>query len=234
MKDAGGATDAALGYAAQLETLRTTVKWLVAGLAAVGAVMVGGLQLASIGHLPGTSWRLYVSLLSAVTGLVAVGYMIKEASSVLSHEWLTLASFSDDATASVMRTIRTPAAKRQRQAIDHVVEKIDQSRHELYGYAAPTLAQLHKRLRLAEESEDTSTTLAPTVEARAEATLLRKAARDVVEYANYCSTMRSFRRMRTRVAWAAALIAVSTATFAYAANPAPADQTVHIHVEFSQ
>src|SRR5690349_20931049 len=78
------------GYASQLESLRSVAKWLVAAFGAVGALLVAGLSISGIGELSPSSWRLYVAGGSAALALAAVGFMIREASVVITHERLTL------------------------------------------------------------------------------------------------------------------------------------------------
>src|SRR5690242_3304129 len=85
------------GYGAQLETLRSAAKWLLAAVGGVGVLLVAGLQLTGIGRLSMTSWRLYLAVGATAVALSAIGYMIKAASTVLTQEWLTLADFTDEA-----------------------------------------------------------------------------------------------------------------------------------------
>src|SRR6266550_4530887 len=129
--------DVGSGYAAQLETLRSAAKWLLAAAAGVGALLVAGLQLTGIGRLPLDSWRLYAALGAAAVALSAIGYMIKAASTVLTQEWLTLADFTDEATG-----LPGPWGKGSRASayLRPIEDYLMGSRHELFGYAAPTLA----------------------------------------------------------------------------------------------
>jgi hypothetical protein len=216
--DPSGGNESAGGYAAQLDALRSVVKWLVAAFAGAGALLVGGLQISGIGQLSPSSWRLYVAACAAGLALAGVGYMIKEASVVLTQEWLTLASLGDEATGPVLRPRQqTDWWSARLREID---EKVVLSRHELFGYAVETRGQLHRRLRLADErgwqSEPGSET---EIGAAKESAMLRKAARDTVQYANYCLTLKLFQRMRIRLGWASAIVATCVVIFAYAANP---------------
>lgn len=223
---------AKLGFSMQLDALRSTVKWLVAAAAGVAAVMVGGLQLSSVGHLSPSSWRLYVALAATGSGFMAVGYILREATAVLTREWLTLASFSDDAAAAVLGAAAGAETRRQHD-VQQVREKLEDSRHELFGYAAASLPQLHASLRRAEEGIMSAPDADAAADARAEATRLRGAARDAVEYANYCLTVISFRRLRGRIAWASVVAAVSVAFFAYSANPPATDRPTQVQVGFT-
>jgi hypothetical protein len=209
------------GYAAQLDALRSVAKWLVAVFAGVGALLVAGLSISGIGQLPASSWRLYVAVSSVVFALGSVGFMIREASVVLTHEWLTLASFGDEPTGRTLGRAKRSWRQAQLRDID---EKLCLSRHELFGYAAATRAQLHRLLREADELIHSSAPDSPEAHnAQQEAAVLRRAARDTVQYANYCFTLRLFQRMRTRVSLAAVVAAISIGIFAYTTNsPEPA------------
>jgi hypothetical protein len=205
------------GYATQLESLRSTAKWLVAAFAGVAVLLVSGLQLSGIGALSPSSWRLYLAVGSVTVALAAVGYMIKEASVVLTHEWLTLATFGDEPGGVLSQ--RKQALKQSAQ-LELIENELAVSRHELFGYAAATIAQLHTRLR---ECDERIWRAKPdsyvASEAQREAALLRQAARDAVQYANYYFTLKSFQKMRLRLGWAAGVVAVSVGIFAYAATP---------------
>src|SRR6266536_2011050 len=114
------------GYAAQLEALRSVAKWLVAAFAGVGALLVAGLSISRIGQVPASSWRLYVAASSAALALATVGFMIREVSIVLTHEWLTLASLGDEPTGTVLRPPQPDWRSAQLREID---DKLQVSRH---------------------------------------------------------------------------------------------------------
>lgn len=241
MSSSGDTSPASDGYTAQLESLRSTAKWLVGASAAVGAVLVAGLQLADLGQLPPTSWRLYAALAAAVTGLSAVGFMLKETSAVLAHRWLTLGSFTDEAVDEVFN--KPKRRTKEQTGLCEIERQIMRSRHELFGYAAPSIAQLHKKLRETDEaawrdeellSASADAHCVPGLTATQKAlhapALLRQAARDVAQCANYYSTLARFRKMRTRLGWAALVVVISSGVFAYAANPPKPPPTVQVQV----
>jgi hypothetical protein len=222
----------ASGYTAQLEVLRSTAKWLTAAFAGVGGILVAGLQLTGIGDLPVSSWRLYVALGTAGVALTSVGFMIRMTSTVLTHEWLTLASFSDE----YIGALSTPGKDhRKQQHIAKIRDELNHSRHELYGYAAPDIEQLHRSLR---EADEEIWRTQPASENHAEATrraaMIRRAAREAVQYANYHYTLDLFRAMRAKIAIAALVVAVSAGTFAYATNPPKKDEPVKVRVEYAR
>jgi len=213
----------------QLDSLRSSARWLVAAFAAVAALLVGGLQISGIGALPDSSWRLYLAIGSVGIALAAVGYMIREASVVLTHEWLTLASLGDEPG-----TGRLPPTRQDTQRaalIQTIEEKLAVSRHELFGYAAASVEQLHARLADCDELIWRGKLGTEAVSAaQQEAALLRRAARDAVQYANYYFTLRLFQRMRARIGWAAGIVAVSVGVFGYTvstpAHHAPTSATI--------
>ncbi len=204
-------------YASQLDALRSVAKWLLAAFAGVGGLLVAGLSISGIGRLPLASWRFYAAAASAALAVSSVGFMIREVSVVLTHEWLTLASFGDEPTATALYGNKPSWRAIQLREID---EKLTVSRHELFGYAAESRSQLQARLRRADEAlwrARAGSRRARIRERQAE--VLRRAARDTVQYANYHYTLKLFARMRKRIAWAALMTAVSVGVFAYAVNP---------------
>lgn len=210
------------GYITQLDSLRSTAKWLVTAFAAVAVLLVGGLQLSRIGALSPSSWRLWACIGSVSIALTTVGYMINAASIVLTHEWLTLATFSDDPDDGVLRLSNRAIRRAARRAalLQRVEEGLEASQHELFGYAAATISQLHARLCDCDERiwKETPGSDAAS-KAQQEAATLRQAAREAVQYANYYFTLELFKKMRIRLGWAAGVVAVSVGVFAYAATP---------------
>jgi hypothetical protein len=207
--------DAPGGYAAQLDALRSVAKWLVAAFAGVGALLVAGLSISGLGQLSLSSWRFYAAGASAAVALAAVGFMVREASTVLTHEWLTLASFGDPGP--TVGPAEADWNSAQRREVEHLLEV---SQHEIFGYAAESLQELQTRLSEADERIWRARRGSRrALRAASEAQVLREAARAAAQYANYCFTLKLFQRMRTRLGWAALAVAVSVGVFAYAANP---------------
>ena len=207
--------DPAEGYTAQLDALRSVAKWLVAAFAGVGALLVAGLSISGIGQLTPSSWRLYAAGGSAAIALAAVGFMIREASSVLTHEWLTLASLSDPGA-----LVRLQATDWQSAQLSDIDDLLKISQHELFGYAAESVPRLHVRLQEADERlRKARPGSRRALRAAGDAAALRRAARTTAQYANYRYTLKLFQRMRARLGWAALITAISIGVFAYAANP---------------
>jgi hypothetical protein len=217
------------GYAAQLDSLRSTAKWIVAALGAVAVVLVAGLQLSDLGALSFSSWRFYAAVAAAVIALAGVIYMIREASVVLTNEWLTLAAFADAPDDGIVK--KTRKANRARKVagqLQLVERKLELSRDELFGYGAASIYELQARLSECDEriwqvpsdSKEAS-------DAQRQAALLRQAARETVQYANYYSTLELFQRMRLKLGWAAVVVAISVGVFAYSGNM-PGRPTSHV------
>ena len=88
-----GDASSAASYATATNNLRTSTRWLLTAAAAAGAALVAGLQLTSIGSLGLSDWpRLIAAAAGLAAGLGAVGYMILQASLLLTDRWITLAS----------------------------------------------------------------------------------------------------------------------------------------------
>src|SRR5258708_6333677 len=88
-----GDASSAASYATATDNLRTSTRWLLTAAAAAGAALIAGLQLTSIGSLGPSDWpRLTAAAVGLAAGLGAVGYMIFQASLLLTDEWITLAA----------------------------------------------------------------------------------------------------------------------------------------------
>jgi len=72
----GAATSPADALADANEKVRSAGKWLVASAAAVGATMLAGTQLSSLGALALDEVRFWVAAVGGVVALAAVGYVI--------------------------------------------------------------------------------------------------------------------------------------------------------------
>jgi hypothetical protein len=81
----------ALGAAA--DRIRETVKWLITAFAGVGAALIAGSQLASVGKLDGG--RLAFAILCVVVGLCALAYAIAVAAGVMTASRISLGDLAD-------------------------------------------------------------------------------------------------------------------------------------------
>jgi len=207
-------------YAAATEALRSTARWILGALAAVGAVLVGGLQLSGLGKLGSDEpVRLAVAVIALGGVVVAVGFMVHAITEVLTVEWVTLADFDTTVFEEMLGGRRKGLERAELVEIGH---KIDDVRDELYGHVAPSVATLHASLREANAlAALVGTPQSPAdpeaVMARAER--LRAAAREVVDYANYERTRRLFAGIKRRLGLGAIAVVVCVSVFAYATNP---------------
>jgi hypothetical protein len=227
-RDTHADLDAGRGYAAQLETLRSAAKWLLAAAAGVGALLIAGLQLTGIGQLPPTSWRLYTALGAALLTLSTIGYMIKVASTVLTQEWLTLADFTDEAGG-----LPGPWGKRSQAApyLRRIEKHLTGARHELFGHAAATLADLHRGLQECHEAIwSPGLDNGERQQAAERSGVLRAATRNVVQAANYYYVLQLFKGLRVRMAWATAIGVAGIAVFAYVVNPPEHPKPVEVRI----
>jgi hypothetical protein len=202
----------------RVASLRTTAKWLLTISAGIGAVLATGLPLTGLGQLPLSSWRLYVAVAAAVVALIAIAYMVKVSSTLLTQEWLTLADFADEATGVAPDgAIFEPA--RHTKAI---VDRLSVYSEELYEHVARSPAHLLAQLREANDSihqagsSGDRAALAGAVERSQQ---LRQVAHDVAQVANYYLALHLFRAMRVRLAFAAAAFVASIVVYAYASQP---------------
>jgi hypothetical protein len=81
--------------AARQELLRSAAKWLIGSLGAIGAVLVAGSQISSIGSLPLSS-RLFVAVGGLAVGLMGVLLAISMAVSVLASDPYTVSELQKE------------------------------------------------------------------------------------------------------------------------------------------
>jgi Pentapeptide repeats (8 copies) len=81
----GGSADDLTGLR---ELVRSAAKWFVAGLGAIGAVLVAGSQLSNVGALPADSARLYLAIAGVGIGLLAILWAMWRVVDLLAgHPW---------------------------------------------------------------------------------------------------------------------------------------------------
>lgn len=222
--DPGGL--AALG--ALSEQVRSTAKWLIAAFAAVGVLLVPGLQLANLGALTGS--RLAWALVSAAVALAAV---IMAAATIARLSSMKAPSFAD-------------LVRRERRNDQHdpLIKVLDSNRTLLQAEAG-TLAELRDRYRAAlaarEEAygvlnparlmqvpgnvlsgtptpEETEQAQAQLDTAKARAALLRPILEQIASVVEFQDISRKFRRQRWYVAGLTVLAAAALVSFAVAVH----------------
>jgi hypothetical protein len=206
----------AASYATATDNLRTATRWLLTAAAAAGAVLVAGLQLTSIGSLGTGDWpRLAAATAGLTAGLGAVGYMIFQASLLLTDEWITLAQLEMEPFRQQLQHSGRRRDQRRSEEIDRIYNELQSYQDEFYGSVADSLSDLYRRLIEANKKARE----APSPDHAQAAADLRKAVDTIVQAANYSYTRSGFAALRRHLAQAGAVFVAGIVIFAYAANP---------------
>lgn len=206
----------AASYATATANLRTATQWLLTAAAAAGAASVAGVQLTSIGSLGPDDWpRLIVAAIGLAAGLGSVGYMIFQASLLLSDEWITLAQLELEPFKAELRASGRRRDKHRLDEIDRIHNDLESYQDEFFRSAAVSLLDLYQRLIAANDKARKS----PTPKNVQTAADLRKVVDTVVQAANYSYTRARFAALRQHLARAGAVFVAGIVVFAYAANP---------------
>ena len=185
--------------AASRELVRSASKWFIAGLGAIGAVLVAGSQLSSVGALDPTSLRFWVAIAGVAAGLLAIMWAMWRVVDVLAPQpW----SFED----IVAVWDRAPSAgKRKRGSGDEVGRYFKAHKTALGGFDTPS-----EILTVYKESEPDREGLNDLVSLMD--SMLDKAAT--------VSLQSRFQALRWQIAGGVLIGAVGIIAFAWAANPA--------------
>lgn len=132
-------------YAAATHSLRVTTQWCVAAFAAVGGVLVAGLQLTQLGDLHQLPLQLALAALCLLVVLVAVVAVVKMIGEVLTDDWVTLTELGYELVEGDLNP--TEAGEARQTLLLELEEKINAAAPELFGHVAPDLPSLHARLR---------------------------------------------------------------------------------------
>jgi hypothetical protein len=188
------------------ERFRDAAKWLVASAAAVGAALIAGSQVSSIGRLP-LGWptsdvtaRLWVALLGTVLGLAAVVYAMWTAVRVL-------------VPASVLVGDLDDAWNRTGGPLGPVVAFFRRHDKYLQGFASPAEI-IAARARLIGALDAARITARTNEIADLDARIAA-----IERMANHEALKERFRGCLRRLVGAAAVAAVGIVAFAWAANP---------------
>jgi hypothetical protein len=190
------------------ELVRSAAKWFIAGLGAIGAVLVAGSQLSSVGALPPGSTRLYLAIAGVIVGLLAILWAMWRVVDVLAGWRWTFEDLVDEWRATAWPGRGRLGRWRSRTA--HPVGWfLRRSPSSLGGFASPVEIK-----RLYDESEPDRQGLDNLVVLMNE--LLDKAATVHLES--------RFRALRRQLAGGVVVGAAGIILFAWAANPATPDQ----------
>ena len=215
-----GDTDTlAPSYAAATDKLRDAAKWLLAAAAAVGGVLVAGLQLGSLGDLDLHQWgRLALALTGLILALIGVGMVIARAGALLTEDWITLAELSIDDFRRRLNRRREPRGG----DVDAIYADIGRYREELYGYVATSPEDLYRKLTDANERSRrvrAGDSIISADQIRRDHDLHR-ATRCAVEYANYRRTRADFEALQKVLRVAGIAVVLGVVLFAVATHSA--------------
>jgi hypothetical protein len=207
----------AASYATATANLRAAARWLLTAAAAAGGVLIAGVQLTGLGSLGAGDWpRLLIACLGLAAGLGAVGYLIFQASLMLTDEWITLAQLDLE---MINRQIAGSGSRRDRRRLEQIREirgELESYQDEFYGSVATSIADLYRRLIEANKNARES----PSPAHAKEAAGLREVVDTVAQAANYSYARSAFAALRRRLLWAGTVFVAGIVIFAYAANPA--------------
>lgn len=206
--------DLAASYAARTANLRDATKWLLAASAAVGGLLVAGLQLTTLGSLGrGDALRLAIAGAAVFVALAAVGYIVWLTSSLLTQEWLTLAQLHvDDFQGHLRESDASRKEKSERKIVQQVKESLQANADELYGNKANSISDLSSQLAAANAAARDGNGVDEVNELLATTTA-------VVQFANYERTRTAFLALRPRLAVAAVIAVIAVLLYSYTANP---------------
>jgi hypothetical protein len=206
----------AASYAMATDNLRAAARWLLTAVTATGGVLVAGLQLTGLGSLGVSDWpRLLVACLGLTAGLGAVGYMVFQASLMLTDEWITLAQLDLEMINGQLAGSSRRRDRRRLERIRKIRGELENYQDEFYGSAADSISDLYRRLIDANREARES----PTPEHAKTAADLREVVDTVAQAANYSYARSAFAALRQRLIWAGAVFVAGIVVFAYAANP---------------
>ena len=206
----------AASYATATNNLRAAARWLLTAAAAAGGVLVAGIQLTGLGSLGADDWpRLLIACLGLAAGLGAVGYLVFQASLMLTDEWITLAQLDME---MINRQLTGSSRRRDRQRLERIRKirgELESYQDEFYGSVADSISDLYRRLIEANKNARQSPSPAHAKEAAA----LRDVVETLVQAANYSYARMAFAALRQRLIWSGTVFVAGIVIFAYAANP---------------
>ncbi|MEV6490165.1 pentapeptide repeat-containing protein [Actinoplanes sp. NPDC051633] len=187
--------------------VRTAAKWFVAGLGAIGVVLVAGSQLSSVGSLPPNSIRLYLAITGVLVGLLAILWAMWKVVDVLAPRRWTFEDLIEEWEATPQSQNRTKKSKSRSPY--SVGRFLRESTLSLGGFASPVEIK-----RIYDESEPDRDGLDDLVALMDD--LLDKAATVDLDH--------RFHILRRHIAGGMLVGAAGIILFAWAANPAKAEQ----------
>jgi hypothetical protein len=206
----------AASYARATDNLRAAARWLLTAAAVAGGVLMAGVQLTGLGSLGAGDWpRLVIACLGLAAGLGAVGYLVFQASLMLTDEWITLAQLDLEMINRQIAGSGSRRGRRRLEQIREIREELENYQDEFYGSVATSIADLYRRLIEANKNARES----PSPEHAKEAAGLRDVVDTLAQAANYSYARSAFAALRRHLLWAGTVFVAGIVIFAYAANP---------------
>lgn len=223
-------------YGTATAALESTAKWLVTAFAAVGALMIGGVQLTGIWDLDLWEPRFIAAIACLIVGIVAVVYLVRKTSGIFMTEWVTLGDLSHEAYKQFAGADAEDAggARREQRNLSAILQEVEDAQEELYGHVARSVSDLHRHLREANEeaakiaANEVQLTWPNQGKVFEKVYELRNAAHDVVECANYHRTRQQFDELKGRLWLAVAIVTICVLVFAYVTNLPPKSELVRV------
>jgi hypothetical protein len=189
------------------DLVRSAAKWFIAGLGGIGAILVAGSQLSSVGALPADSARFWLALAGVSLGLLAILWAMWRVVDVLTPtQW----AFEDLVAVWNATPAQPPPDRWWNRRKRRSVGRFLRDHPLLYGNQESP----EKMQQLYEESEPDRQGLDDLVDLMD--TLLDKAAT--------VDLQSRFRTLRWQIATGVLIGAAGIILFAWAANPATPDQ----------
>jgi hypothetical protein len=186
------------------ESIRAAARWLLTAFAAVGGALVAGVPLTDLGTLDVPSLRFFAAIAAILVALGAIALMIGTVARVFTARYV---SFGDLALRDFPERTSSP----QDAELEKLEQLVIESRNELFGAEAATLPELSRKLSKANEQlrgeEDPPPTLVDR-QGRLEAATLQ-----VLDFANYEHTRRTFQRLFPTLAWLGLLVVIAVGGF---------------------
>jgi hypothetical protein len=195
-----------------LASLQDAAKWVVGAFAAIGAILVAGLQVGAVGTL-GTDepLRLALALGAMVMALVAVGVVLTCAARVLVSPQLSLADLADLDVRELKRASDeeqvNPARALLGEPSDPLLKAIHRKREELLKSDVERPLELHGRLNTDQGLTDD------------QRKLLEEDAERLTDFADTLTARMRFKTLMWWLRVGGGLVAVCIVLFGWAINP---------------
>lgn len=194
--------------------LASTSKWLVAALGAIGAILVAGSQLSSLGSLP-LGARFVTAVIGATIALVCVLVSIWLVMGLLAPERYYMSDLAKEW--EEYEELKKKSSRRAARRFP-VSAWFEDHTDYLGGQATP--AKVHDSWRSKEAELEKATSTRERERLEAESALHLASVDGVVAMANYQRNRVTFKRMRIPLGFLMSLAAIGIGIFAWAANPA--------------